>query len=230
MPDAPELKAFRELLANELENAKPGNKELIINPATVNEITLVDVTNVLPARFIRDLEFLRTRYDGRVSSKNAALELHSEGDGSQFPDLYVRSIGPKDVLPYMMIAKAMNILRIMDDPETGNEGLHLVSKNQRGRETALRLAATFAEAVEKADGSLLDILETEISAALSTQYLHKSRRDEVLNGVQAQVEEVINRVKSLNNKTYLAYVAAADKADEIVSGKQVGQSHASALR
>ena len=66
MPDY-EDKAFCDLLASELSNAKTGEKEVITiadadKKGKAKEITLIDVRNVFPARFVRDLRFLKDQY------------------------------------------------------------------------------------------------------------------------------------------------------------------------
>ena len=86
LPEQGDLKAFRESLATELSTAvADGEPDLITHPGRGNEITLVKIKNLFPARFVEDVAFLRDRYQQRMKEQNAHVELHSEGDGSQFP-------------------------------------------------------------------------------------------------------------------------------------------------
>jgi hypothetical protein len=68
-----------------------------------NEITLVSLTNLFPSRFVADVGFLGERYNSRISGSDgqqARMELHGEGDGTQFPSLFIEDADPKKFLAY----------------------------------------------------------------------------------------------------------------------------------
>ena len=223
LPDA-ESKDFRAQLAKELQDARTGEKELIVvrddgqdgTRGKGKEITLINVTNVFPARFIRDVEFLRQKYDARITG--GSFELHCEGDGQQFPSLYVRSVSSKDVMPRLLIAKALNAVQQLQDPATGITSIYLLTKNERGRDNPpILLGATLERAAEEATGEIMDQLETLTEAALQGEYLHQAKRDQLFTSIQTELDAVRDQVKNPLDKRYKTYLEAANKAEEILS-------------
>jgi len=219
LPETQELKQFTSVLVDEFRNAKPGPKEVILHHNNSNEITLVEISNLLPARFVRDAEFLRRRYEARVRGTDgdqARFELHGEGDGMQFPSLFVRSVGPKDVLPYLLLARAMNVIQQLENPETGVQEFWVVLKDPKGNEKVEPLAPTLDDALEKADAAVLDWLESIVGTLLAGDYLHKAKRETLVAAIQVEVDTVKARVKSPLDKTYRFYVDAAERAETLL--------------
>jgi hypothetical protein len=219
MPDA-ENQEFCKRLADELSNAKPGQKELIIiaeadKKGKGKEITLIDVRNVFPARFIAGLRFLKGRYDSRAGA--SSFELHGEGDGKQLPNLYLRKVAPREVLPYLLIAKAMNLVQKLADDQTGVEGLYLVQKDARGHVDACQLGGDLEQAAQDGTPAILDRLETVVQERLATDYLHQAKRDEVIRTVNAEVDAVLEEVKNPLSARYKASVDAANRVEEILN-------------
>jgi hypothetical protein len=223
LPDA-ENKDFRAQLARELQDARTGEKDSILikdtgqnnNRGKGKEITLVNITNVFPARFARDAAFLRQKYEGRLGT--GSFELHSEGDGQQFPSLYVRSATPRDVFPYLLIAKAMNAAQQLEDPETGISSIYLLTKNERGRDNPpILLGTTIGRAAEEATGEIMDQLESLTTAGLAGDYLNQKKRDDLLVSIHADLDALREQVKNPLDRRYKAYLDAANKAEEILN-------------
>ncbi|MBA2593645.1 MAG: hypothetical protein H0U97_15915 [Gammaproteobacteria bacterium] len=87
---AEKLKAlFRQQLGGDIPIEITEDKE------RPNEITLIGLTNLFPLRYIKPLTLLKERYDNRVRQADkpakVKLELHCEGDGSQYPKLFISS-------------------------------------------------------------------------------------------------------------------------------------------
>ncbi len=224
MPDA-ENRAFRDQLARELQGANQlGDVELIVMPEDEQnrnrgrgrEITLVKVTNVFPARFARDAKFLLAKYEGRKGS--VAFQLHSEGDGQDLPSLFIRSVSPKDVLPLLLIAKSLNILEKMEDPQTGAEGIYLKTKNEWGLENVpILLGQTLEQAAEELSGEIFDETEATIQTLLAGDYLHKTKREELMASITEELAGIRSQVKNNLDKRYAAYLEAANRAAVILN-------------
>ena len=80
-----------------------------------NEITLISVTNLFPLRYIDQTSFLKQKFDERLSKSDPArtkLELFGEGDGTQYPPLFVPTMTEvKDQgLPFVLLGKALNVI------------------------------------------------------------------------------------------------------------------------
>jgi hypothetical protein len=223
MPDA-ESTEFRDLLASELRGAKPGNTELIIipddeqnrNKGKGREITLVNVTNVFPLRFARDAAFLRQKYEGRASA--VAFQLHGEGDGTDLPSLFVRSVSPKDVFPLFLIAKALNIVQRWEDPQTGVASVYLITKNERLRDNPpMLLGQTLDSAADEATGEIFDQTEATVQTLLAGEYLHQIKREQLMASINQELDAIKAEVKNPLDKRYKTYLEAANRAEEILN-------------
>ncbi len=221
MPEARELKLFAEQLGQELMGATgfEGSKEVIVNPLKKNEITLVTVRNVMPARYAQSVAMLRSKYEARlkqISGTAHVLELHSEGDGSQFPSLFVKPVQPDDIRPYILIAQAIGLVKEKEDPQTELKEWYLEIPNER-RPYSRPLGKTIEEVLQSGGQELLDQLQQALKKPLATDYLARSKRDQLADTIQGNADELLKQLGGNSlHKEYLTYVAAADKAEEIV--------------
>ena len=189
-----------------------------------HEITLVHITNVFPARFVQNIAYLRERYEARARGAGAELarmELHSEGDGTQFPSLYIRSATADERLACMLLGSAMQIIRPLEDPQTGVSAYYLLPRDAEGRERPpVLLGATLRQSAEDLDSRNLDVLDFCIQYVLANQYRHKLKRDEVLASIDAEVAKV--RDERNNNpldKTYQLFTQARKKAEDMIGAR-----------
>ena len=94
LPKAPEWPDFLTRLREIFRGSLTSHVEIIESEAKPHEIALISITNLFPLRFVKQLQFLKERYDSRTGgsdSGRAKLELHCEGDGRQHPKLFVAS-------------------------------------------------------------------------------------------------------------------------------------------
>jgi Tubulin like len=224
LPEAPEFADFREVLRKEFRNATPGAKDDVVSREKPHEITLVNLTNLFPARFVADVGFLRQRYEQRISgndSEQAKMELHLEGDGSKLPSLYVPEVDNKKYLAYLMLAKSMDIIQSLENPDTGVTSLYLLTKNDKGRDNdPIELGKDFAAAVEDANLISYDALGGAVESALSRDYLHRLKREELLTSLDAQLDQVRAEHKNPLDKTFKAFKAASEAAAAMISSQQ----------
>jgi hypothetical protein len=182
MPDSSGYEDFSSQLGRELIGATGfgGSQDVIINPAKKNEITLVCVRNVMPARYSKAVAMLRKKYEARmaqVSGTAHAMELHAEGDGTQFPSLFVRSVSSGDVRPYILIAQAMGLIQVLPDPVTEVNKVCLVTRNDKGRVSSQELGESLDDVLKNAGQNLMDQLQELVDRSLATDYIAKSKRD-----------------------------------------------------
>lgn len=222
LPDAPEFSEFLEVLKEEFRAAVPGPKEIVINARRPHEITLVAVTSVLPARFVSAAAFLKEKYDERTSGADgdaARFELHAEGDGRQFPPLFQRRVSADDLLPYVLLAKALGLLQTLEDPDSGESGLYLLTRNAQGREgLPERLGRDEEDALNAPDPVLLDRLEALVRASLDGEHRHRTRREELRQRVGAQVDEVRAARKNPLDRKLRSYVQASERVEAVLVG------------
>lgn len=106
----------------------------------------------------------------------------------------------------------------MEDPQTGTEGIYLKTKNEFGLDNVpIFLGPTLEQAAEEVSGEVFDETETTIQNLLAGQYLHKSKRDELLASITGEVASIRSQVKNDLDKRYSAYVDGANRAAAILS-------------
>jgi len=221
LPDSEELPEFREKLRSEfIQNAQIAAKEVIKSTGRQNEITLVSLTNLLPARYIEDVAFLRERYQQRVEgadSAQARFELHAEGDGTQLVDLYMPEADPKRYLANLLIAKALGVVQALEDPDTGLTSLYLLLKDEHGFDRdPVRLGKDFAEAWSNPNIEAEDGLSLAVTQALASTHLHQSKREELAQQVFTELEAIKAERKNPLDKTVRAYSEASRLANTIL--------------
>jgi len=221
LPDSQELPEFRETLRNEFYvNTQIAAKEIIKSTDRPNEITLVTLTNLFPARYVEDVAFLQERYLLRTSgtdAEQARFELFGEGDGGQLPGLFLPEADPKRYLAHLLIAKSMGAVQSIEDPDTGIGSLYLLAKDDRGLDREpLKLGKDFAEAYGNPSAEASDALAAAVAAALAADYLHQARRDELMAKVLAELEAVKAERKNPLDKVVRAYTEATRLADTIL--------------
>ncbi len=221
LPDSQELPEFRDKLRMEfMQNAQTAAKEITASSGRQSEITLVTLTNLFPARYLEDVGFLQERYRQRTGGSDGAqarFELHTEGDGTQFSDLFMPEADPKRYLAHLLIAKGMGLVQVLEDPDTGLGGLYLLSKDERGLDRdPMKLGKDFNEAWASPNAEASDALATAVTQSLASQFLHQSKRDELGGKVIAELEAVKTERKNPLDKTVRAYSDAARLADSIL--------------
>jgi hypothetical protein len=221
LPDSQDLPEFRDTLRNEFSaNAQIAAKEVIKAADRQSEITLVTLTSLFPARYVDDVAFLKERYVQRTTgtdAEKAKFELHTEGDGVLFPDLLLPETDPKRYLAHLLIAKSINAVQMLEDPETGIRSLYLITTDTRGLERdPLNLGRDLNEAWVNPNAEAADALSLTVSQALSSEYLHQSRREDLMKKVIGEVEAIKAERKSPLDKTVRAYSEAARLADTIL--------------
>ncbi len=223
LPEAKELGEFREQLKHELENAATGEKEIVPTTGRPNEITLVNITNLFPGRFVTDASFLREKYMQRVNGADGAqakMELHAEGDGSNLPDLFIEDVNPTKLRGYLMLAQAMEVVAALEDPDTGVTSLYLMPRDKNGKELEpVNLGKTMEEAISDASLASQDSIQSTVMPLLQTDYLHRAKREELMKKVEAQVAAVRAEKKNPLDKTYKAYVQASQFIETVVAPK-----------
>jgi hypothetical protein len=224
LPEAKELAEFRAKLQDEIVNATPGAKEVVPSTDRPNTITMIALTNLFPARFVADVGFLHEKYRGRVDgpeSAQARMELHGEGDGSNLPNIFIEDVNPVKYRGYLMLAQAMGVVAQLEDPDTGISSLYLMPRDNKGRELDPVMLGKDMEAA-LADASLItyDAVTSTVSPLLETDFLHRSKRQELVKAVNDQVAEIRAIKKNPLDKVYKAYVQSANYVETLVAPKQ----------
>src|SRR6266481_2007878 len=224
-PEAPEARVFRDRFCKTIHNATTATAQVVTNARRPQEVTLINITNVFPARFVSAVAFLRTAYLKRIEGdggKRSYIELHSEGygtklpDGQEMPSLYPESYTPSDLRPWVMIAEAMGLIQTDTDTTTGMNKVYLVTKDADGFNQMEDLGPSIQKIIDTADVATFETLQSVIEPRLHKEYQHLSRRQDLINVMRGKVEELAKTNKS-NDPVFADFREGFSKAKEILS-------------
>jgi hypothetical protein len=161
-----------------------------------NEVVVIKVSSLMPARFIDTLGFLKRHYDGLCKIPDEATLLHGEGDGSKLPPLFaptgVDMEKRRKRKPYLLLSKFLNFIKQRENPKTGEKEWILQSKDSDGFMviTALNGGGNWIK-VWDADqpDSLHNDIEKTVKSELAANYIHRERKQELLQKFVSAVNE-----------------------------------------
>lgn len=226
IPRAQEHSAFAEHLKHLFSQQLRGDipTEIIESDSRPHEITLVGITNLFPLRYIKPLTFLKERYDLRLRTTDkpdrVRLELHCAGDGTESYDLFVPA--REDIivktLPYILLAKMLQIIQPVRNEETGSADLYLVTKDEYGLDKYVRLGRHLPEIFESLDILAAQQLEESVEKLLATpEYRHQDKRAMLITHVQEELRTVLaERRGNVEDEMYKRFSEAARRSIQIL--------------
>jgi hypothetical protein len=223
-PEAPEAGEFRKKFCSALRNATVAQTQVVTNKNRPQEVTLINITNVFPARFVSVVDFLRKKYEDRIqgqAGKRGFLELHSEGaegkfaDGQEMPSLYPESYKASDLHPWMLLGEALGVVRIEKDPQSGLDKCYLVTSDADGFPIVEELGVSIEKVVQSADVSTFETIQGAIEPMLKRDYQHIDKRQEVLGKIRIKVQELA-KVRPATDPIFQELRVAMTKSKEIL--------------
>jgi hypothetical protein len=226
LPKAPEHAEFVNSLKTAFRETRAGDLELIETDSRPHEITLVSITNLLPLRYLKPLKFLEEKYRRRIESggARASLELHTEGDGSVWPRLFVATNAEvkHQALPYVLLAKALGFIHEGPNPATGASEVLLLTKDADGFDSdPVLLGTSFVASADSVDLNQLHTIQTVCNAALaSADYRHQEKRSALQRAVLADVEAIkVQCGGNIQDPTYRRFLDAGKRAVALLKGE-----------
>ena len=189
LPECPEYSDFREeLKATFARQQDVGTDAKIIVGTLSNQITIMKVSSLMPARFISDLRDFKRHYDGLSADRNEAILLHSEGDGAALPDLYAKTQkqieSESKQQPTILIAKLLGLIKQRANVSTGLDEWVIAYKSG-GLPTSKPLEidgggnfAGLLNTTQKSD--IQEIINKEVSRTLESGYTHIAKKKELM--------------------------------------------------
>jgi hypothetical protein len=213
IPKAPEEAEFMAKLKSAFVNAGGGETEFIDSDKP-NEIVLVSLTNLFPVRYIRQAVFLKQKYEGKLTGPNAdraKLELHSEGDGSQWPRIFVPAQDEvqRAAIPSLLLAKALGLIQPNLNPSTGKSEFIFVTKDQNGFDTdPILLGPSLVTALPKLDISAAEQIRGYVQKALDApENMPDAARALLQQAIVAEVESVkIEKGGNVTDEVYRRFL------------------------
>jgi len=224
LPDAADHPDFRNELEEAFRAAYPQNISFYSNPKTT-EITMVGIRNLFPLRYAKQVALLRDKHRERIARfPRARLEVHCEGNGENLPPVFLPEGAAvrKGMQAWYLLGQAMDGIRAIEDPETGAKGLYLVARDSRGREQRpVFLAKNEEELVQSGDPAIAFQIESMVRAGLGADYLHISKRQELLQKLDEGLTAIQKTITNPLDKRRSAYEEAVSTAETIL--KQGGE-------
>jgi hypothetical protein len=222
-PEAPEAVAFRKKFCEALSNATTtGERAIVTNRTRPEEITIISITSVFPARFVSVAAFLKQEYETRLKAggNRAFLELHSEGAGfrlamdQQMYDLFAETCTPADIRPWVRLAMCLGAIKEGKD-QTGRSIVQLVKENRYGLPETVDLGTSVDSAIDNADPASKEEMEAQVNKLLQGPFLHLDKRRELAAATLEKVK-VIGASAGIDAPEYKREVAAYNTIRKIL--------------
>jgi hypothetical protein len=208
--------ALKTLFREQLRGGVP--VEIIESDTKPNEITLLGITNLFPLRYAKATQFLKESYDRRINLSDKPdrikLELHGEGDGSQFPELLLADerTQREQALPALLLAKVLELISVVTSPTTGNTELYLLGEDADGLPVRAKLGKTLPEVAETIDLEAVRRLEEATTVQLQSRQ-HLDQRAELQHKVRDELKQILGACRDdFEDPTYRRFETAARRA------------------
>ena len=193
-----------------------------------NEITVLSIKYCFPIRAISDVAEFDRVYKNMINDPNDTLAkesrilLHSEGDGSELPELMGDvKLNANDMIPYLFVAASNNLISYREN-EREEKGWCAVTKDEWDSEIVLLISKEFTgihTSEEFTDDIMMQIKEG-VDSILSNPDLKMSQRAEMAEGVKNVMKEYVSKeCSSSTSPKYREYSDNAKKALELINKK-----------
>lgn len=185
LPDCEEQRDFRQNLSTIFKEEKDAGTadSSVVEGTLTNEVVIIKVSSLMPARFVESLAYLKTHYDGLCKMADEAVLLHSEGDGSQLPPLFAPTgeqiQSQRYRKPYLLIGKLLDFIQQRDNPETGlKEWFIKTTQDRRIRIHVLAGGGDWLKVLNTDQpDDIQKSLETTVKTELAANYRHIERKN-----------------------------------------------------
>lgn len=209
IPQVEDKRDFVDKLKLAFRNSISGSKTLIFDEEStkLNEISIMSMTYCFPLRAVNELTFLKQKYDLTLSQNDkemAQLVLHLEGDGTQYPKLFLKSTSEKraeveeknmffTTLAYYLLGTALESIKLMDlENGTGKMHYGMNQTDKYGRELSpIFFGAKITSAHGKIDPVTFEKIKNEVDSKLKGEFLNESKRMDLLKKMTLTLNDTI---------------------------------------
>lgn len=200
LPESESQKEFRGKLAGLFESQKdPASDTKVSVGKLSNQIVLMKISSLMPARFVESLGEFKRHYDGLLADDREAVLLHGEGNGTKLPPLFARSAAEIRAesrrKPYVLLARLLGMVKERQNRTTGlMEWVFTYIAGDLPKVHVLQGKTWFdvLEADQPAEAQLA--IEKEVAKRLDAEYKHIDKKEELRTAyrqmVRARFEEV----------------------------------------
>lgn len=181
---------FRKALEAAFQSSVRGQLYLAENVNSTQELSIVRITNVMPARFAGCLRYYRDQYLDYVKREPKELgKIFLEGNGAELPELYVRDTNPEAMRPVFLLATELGLVKKLEDSR-GRQRFFVVSQDRYGEEVLVsELGETEEESLERATLDDFEDLTVALEAALQKDFWHDAEKAALSARLVARVRE-----------------------------------------
>ena len=221
MPKAQELSGFDGVMKEVFKESSDISINFIDSNVKENEITMISITNLFPLRFVKQLQFLKDKFDARVAgnSQRILLELFCEGDGTNHPSLFVPTEGElaEKGLPLLILAKVLNIIQEYKSPSTGKRELILPSEDKLME--PVRLGADIIDSLEKINAKNIISIKTTIEKILESDFKHEDKKGQLEEMIIGEVEMIKSERcnNDIDHPIYIKFREAGRNAIKLIN-------------
>lgn len=187
VPECANQNVFRAGLARLFEDQKHATSDTKVAVGSLpNQIVIMKITSLMPARVVESLAELKRHYDGLLKDHNESFLLHGEGDGRKLPSLYAKSVAEIALQgrrkPMLLVARLLGMIKERQNKVSGLPEwvfVYLVdgmptSKVLEGRNWDDIIAADHPQELQGA-------IEREVARRIDADYKHIDRKNELLS-------------------------------------------------
>lgn len=227
------LKKFAEKLKNALKEAF-GNStagytlNFDTSSERKNEITVLSIKYCFPIRAISDVAEFDRVYKNMINDPNETMAkesrilLHSEGDGSELPELMgdVR-LSASDMIPYIFVAAANDIISFREN-DREEKGWCAVTKDEWDSEIVMLISNEFTgiNTSEEFTDDIMSQIKENVDNILKNPDLKMSQRAGMADMVKSIMKDYVSKeCSSVTSPKYREYSENAKKAIELINKK-----------
>lgn len=217
MPPAAGKESFIKKLSDSFRANIEGAKTIYFDYKSDkrNEITIISLTYCFPLRMVNDIKLLKTKYDGLLTGEQKEINqlvLHLEGDGSQYPPIYVEKYNPEKYLGTLLLATALKMIQYQDKCDNTGKKAFCISKNDPdGFPLPPVVICDKISGLHETEISLSEMkhIVNDVNNALMTDYLHVTKREELVKEMVALANTILKECNNnLTSSTYKKYLEA----------------------
>lgn len=223
LPESESQKEFRNHLATLFEHEKdPASDTKIAVGQLSNQIVIMKITSLMPARFVESLTEFKRHYDGLLADGKEAVLLHGEGDGKKLPSLFARTAvevkAQAKRKPYILLAQLLGAIKERQNRTSGlMEWVFTYIAAGLPKVLILQGKSWFDVLNGEHPPELQTVIEKEVGKRLDTEYKHIDKKRDLRDAYRKMVLNCFNEVgEDDQDPAFLALSAMQASLLEIV--------------
>ncbi|PXW29636.1 tubulin-like doman-containing protein [Paraburkholderia caballeronis] len=225
LPECESRKEFREQLASAFAQQKDPASDTVVQTGRLeNEIVIMKIASLMPARYVESLAMLKKHYDGLLGDHNESYLLHGEGNGKRLPPLYALTGAQVQAQqkrrPYRLVARLLEMVKSRQNRTSGETEWVLMyeadglptSKVLEGRDWPTVFEGEQPEEAQQ-------LIEREVSRRIEADYRHRDDKNALLDKFNAFARTIYEEAGSDDDPAYRSLVEMKPLVRDIIGLK-----------